>query len=79
MYPPDLSNSSLESPFKEVDKFFVWDLSHSLIFSKLTNLLELEVGFFSRSPRIGGPWTEDKKGCEQEGIESYGQRKSDIA
>ena len=57
----------------------MWDLSHSLVFSKLTDLLGLDFGYFSRSPGSGGSWTEDEKGCEQEGIESHGQRKSDIA
>ena len=46
-----------------------------LFFSKLANLLMLEVGFSDPKER-GGLNTEDKTGCEQEGIGSYGQEKS---
>ena len=76
-YPPELGKAIVDLYTK--GNISVWDLSHSLVFSKLTNLLELDVGIFSRSPRSGGSLTEDKKGCGQEGIESYGQKKSDIA
>ena len=48
---------------------------HSPVFSKLANLLMLEEGVSDPKER-GGLKAEDKTGCEQEGIESYGQEKS---
>ena len=62
-YPPELGKAIVDLDTK--GKISVWDFSHSLVFSKLTNLLEL-----LRSPRREkrGRGLKTKRGVSKRGL-----------